>query len=35
MRDLEVLLEGKNLDLAVERKKIINEYEREKISLLG
>jgi peptidoglycan hydrolase CwlO-like protein len=35
VRELEQLLEAKHIDLAVERKKLINEFEREKRLLLN
>lgn len=30
IRDLEQLLEAKHIDLAIERKKLLNEFDREK-----
>lgn len=34
VRELEQLLEAKHVDLAIERKKLMNEFEREKRAIV-
>ncbi len=35
IRELEQLLEAKHVDVAIERKKLINEFEREKRAIIN